>query len=206
MRTSSFQILTLVAAVAAATSCGDVARQGKSPMQLVVNSLTAAPSGGPLKGQQSGTLLSDVITFVTTPAPCTPASPCPTIFNDMASAVLSGQTKNPTVAPTDVNAITINRVHIEYVRADGRNTPGVDVPYAFDGAVTGTVFPGTPATLSFEIVRHVSKEESPLVQLETSNNIITTICNVTFYGTDAAGNEVSVTGSIQIDFGNFADQ
>ncbi len=29
-----------------------------------------------------------------------------------------------------------------YRRSDGRNTPGVDVPYAFDGAVTFTVAPG----------------------------------------------------------------
>ena len=28
---------------------------------------------------------------------------------------------------------------------------------------------------------------------------------VTFYGTDQTGNDVSVTGTIQIDFGNFGD-
>jgi hypothetical protein len=28
---------------------------------------------------------------------------------------------------------------------------------------------------------------------------------VTFYGHDQAGNEVSATGSIQVDFGNFGD-
>jgi len=28
---------------------------------------------------------------------------------------------------------------------------------------------------------------------------------VTFYGTDRVGNDISVTGSIQVDFGNFGD-
>jgi hypothetical protein len=55
-------------------------------------------------------------------------------------------------------------------------------------------------------VRHAAKEESPLVQLQSSPTIITTIAEVTFYGTDRVGNDVSVTGSIQVDFGNFGDQ
>ena len=44
--------------------------------------------------------------------------------------------------PTSNNAITVNRYRVTYRRSDGRNTPGVDVPYAFDGAVTFTVEPG----------------------------------------------------------------
>ena len=60
-------------------------------------------------------------------------------------------------------------------------------------------------SLAFELVRHVAKEESPLIQLTTSPTIITTIAQVTFYGADQVGNEVSVTGNIQIDFGNFGD-
>ena len=66
--------------------------------------------------------------------------------------------------PTEVNAITITRYHVEYIRADGRNTPGVDVPYGFDGAVTVTVSATT--TFGFQLVRVVAKEESPLVQLK----------------------------------------
>ena len=40
--------------------------------------------------------------------------------------------------PTN-NFITVTRYHVEFRRTDGRNTPGVDVPYAFDGAGTVTV-------------------------------------------------------------------
>jgi hypothetical protein len=55
------------------------------------------------------------------------------------------------------------------------------------------------------MVRHVAKEESPLVQLIRNPQIISTIAHVTFYGRDAVGNEISVTGSIGIEFGNFGD-
>jgi hypothetical protein len=69
-----------------------------------------------------------------------------------------------------------------------------------------TVASGATATIGFELVRHAAKEESPLIQLRTSPSTITTITEVTFYGRDTVGNEVSATGRIQIDFGNFGDQ
>ena len=103
------------------------------------------------------------------------------------------------------NEVTITRYHVEYTRADGRNTPGADVPYSFDGAATGTIPAGGSLTLGFDLVRNVAKQESPLAQLRTSPNIITSIALVTFYGRDRVGNNVSVTGQIQIDFGNFGD-
>jgi hypothetical protein len=186
----SFRIVALAAAAAAA-SCGDVARTGRSPVQLVVVNLLAAKGDDPTK--LFGYLQSDVLTKGT-------------VFNDVGSADLQIQVKNPGIAPSTLNQVTVDRVHIKYVRADGHNIQGVDVPYEFDGAATGTLKQdGTISTLTFEIVRHVAKIESPLVQLDNSPNIITTIGQVTFYGHDQAGNEMNVTGQIQIDFANFAD-
>jgi hypothetical protein len=54
-------------------------------------------------------------------------------------------------------------------------------------------------------VRNAAKAESPLVQLKTNGVILTTIADVTFYGRDRVGNDISATGSIQVDFGNFGD-
>ena len=79
------------------------------------------------------------------------------------------------------------------------------MPFAFDGAVTGTIPAGGTLTLGFELVRNVAKQESPLVQLKTSSNIISTIATVTFYGADRVGNDIQATGQIQIEFGNFGD-
>jgi hypothetical protein len=185
-------------------SCGDVVRTGRAPVLLVIHQLQGARGGGS-SSTYGNPLLSDVITNVRSPAPCTAASPCPTIFNDIGQAVLSLVPKNAGVAPSASNMVTLSRYRVVYRRADGRNTPGVDVPYAFDGAVTGTVPASGSATFGFELVRHVAKQESPLVQLVINPQIITTLAEVTFYGADQVGNDISVTGTIQIEFGNFGD-
>jgi hypothetical protein len=109
------------------------------------------------------------------------------------------------LAPTTNNEVTITRVHVEYIRADGRNTQGVDVPFAFDSAVTGTVTAGGTLTMGFELVRNVAKQESPLVQLKQGSNIVSAIARVTFYGTDRVGNSIQATGQLSVEFGNFGD-
>jgi hypothetical protein len=202
------RLIGLLAIVATATSCGNTAQTGASPVYLVIDSLGAAQGNKPQTF--FGSLVSDVLTIVTAGGTCTVLNPCPTVYGDLGQATIRLQLKNigstasPNV-PTANNVVTITRVHVQYRRADGRNTPGVDVPFSFDGAATGTVPAVGALTLSFSLVRNVAKEESPLVQLISSPVIITTIADVTFYGKDQVGNDVSVTGSIQIDFGNFGD-
>jgi hypothetical protein len=206
MRTIS-RILTVAAVAAATTSCGDVVRSSRAPVFLVIDSLQGARGGPSLTF--TSTVSSDVITNLTTPAPCTTASPCPTIFSDPGQATLRIVPKDigpigvPTV-PSINNAVTITRVHVLYRRADGQNRQGIDVPYEFDGATTGTVT-ATATTLGFVLVGNTAKQESPLVELETNGIIIRTIADVTFYGRDQVGNDISVTGSIQIDFGKFGN-
>lgn len=196
-----------IAVIAGTVSCGDVVRQGRSSSYLVIDKLEAR-RGATQPGAPSGTLLSDVLTLVTSPAPCTTTAPCATVFNDNAVATLRLSPKNvdSTLSPSSNNDVTITRYRVSFRRADGRNTPGLDVPYGFDGAATGSVQVGGTLELGFELVRHTSKEESPLVQLVNSPTIISTIAEVTFYGRDQVGNEMSVTGYISIDFGNFGDQ
>jgi hypothetical protein len=200
------KVALITALAAAAASCGDVVRQGRSPSMLVVDLLTGSPGGGRGANTPSGTLYSDVQVLATSPAPCSPTNRCPTVFPDSGQVTLSLAMKDQTIAPTSNNQVTVNRYHVEYTRADGRNRPGLDVPYPFDAAITGTVPGGAAATLSFELVRHVAKQEAPLVQLISNPQIISSIAHVTFYGRDTVGNEVSVTGSILIEFGNFGDQ
>jgi hypothetical protein len=201
--------LCLAALIAVTASCGDVSRQGSSPVYLVIDSLQGLRGAASI-GQPSNPLISDVITNVTTPAPCSTASPCPTVFGDTGTVTLRAPLKDigatAALAPTTNNEVTINRLHVDYSRADGRNTPGVDVPFGFDSAITGTVTAGGTLQLGFELVRNVAKEESPLVQLRSSNNFISAIATVTFYGVDRVGNNVQVSGQIQIEFGNFGDQ
>jgi hypothetical protein len=200
--------LLLGALIASTISCGDVVRDGRSPVFLVIDTLGAAKGNDPTNF--FAFLFSDVITNVTTPEPCSASSPCPTYFADSGRVQLRlvlkdlGSPTVPSVVSTN-NEVTITRYHVNYRRSDGRNTQGVDVPYAFDGAATGTVPASGNITLGFELVRHVAKKEAPLIQLLNSAQVITTIADITFYGQDRVGNEISVTGSMQIDFGNFGD-
>jgi hypothetical protein len=208
------RVFTLVVLLAATTSCGDAVRNGSSSMYLNVVSLKGLAKSA--TGTPTDTLLSDVQTLVTSPAPCSPAAPCLTVFNDFGAVTLSLTPKNvllPTTAITSNNQVQITRYHVTFTRADGLNRPGVDVPYGFDGAVTATVPPGGSVSIIFELVPHVKKEEPPLVQLvpislgpvQINGVIINTIATVTFYGTDQVGNSMSAAGSISVEFGNFGD-
>ncbi len=190
------KLFALASLAMAAVSCGDVVRDGRAPVFLVVNLL----EGSSGEDEETSTVvLSDVLWKGGT-------------VNDMGLVTLSlapkdiGTPLNPS-APSSNNAVTITHYRVAYKRADGRNREGIDVPYAFNGAATGTVPPSGRLELPFELVRHVAKRESPLVQLGLANPaVITTIAEVTFFGRDLVGNEINTTGFIQVDFGNFADE
>ena len=184
------KLLFVVALVAVSSACGEFTREGRAPVVLVVDHLIVGDD-------EQGTLLSDVITKNST-------------LNDMAEVEMRLVLKDPgppgvTVGPSLLNAVTITRYRVEYRRSDGRNTQGVDVPYSFDSALTFNVPSDGSATGVFQLVRHAAKEEAPLKALANNLDIISTIAYVTFYGHDQAGNDVSATATIGVDFGNFAD-
>jgi hypothetical protein len=194
---------------AGAFGCGDTVRTGRSPVFLVINKVEAASGAEP--EQFFSQLASDVETYVERQIDGEQMR-IPTIFADPGQAEFSlslkdvGQPGNP-ASPTTNNAVTITRYRVAYRRTDGRNTPGVDVPYAFEGAGTVTVNPGALATLGFELVRIQAKEEPPLRGMRGGGAAIaiSTIADVTFYGRDQVGNEVSATGSIAVTFADWGD-
>jgi hypothetical protein len=178
------------------SSCSDVVRTGQSPAYLIMSDLQGA-SG--LTGSFGATLQSDVLNVNATTGTTSIAA-------DRGQATLQLAMKDPlAAAPTDVNSITISQYHVEYVRTDGRNVQGVDVPFAFDGAVTVTVS-GPSTAVPFTLVRVQAKQEAPLSAMAFSGgaNTITTIARVTFYGRDQNGREVSVRGNIEVTFSDWA--
>jgi hypothetical protein len=197
--------VTLLAGV---VSCGDVARMGRAPVIVVVDSMQAASGAQP--EEMGGFLLSDVQTLVDETVGGEQVQ-VPVIFNDLAEATLriipkDAGTGAVALAPSQWNAVTINRYRIVYLRADGRNTPGVDVPYPVDGAVTATIS-ATPTVVPFEIVRHQQKLEQPLRALASFGGrlFISTIAEITFYGRDQTGNDVQAIATISVSFGDYAD-
>jgi hypothetical protein len=168
----------------ASVSCGELTRQGTASSYLVITQLSTSD------GEQ---LRSDVVTDNGT------------IFEDLATVSFRREMKDPAgPGPSPVNDITVNRYRVKFIRADGHNTEGVDVPYAFDGAFTLTVS-GT-ASASFALVRAQAKAEAPLKALGTNPVVISTIAQITFYGHDQTGREVLVTGQMSVHFANWADE
>jgi hypothetical protein len=188
-----FAAIACIAAMTAA--CGDLVTQDRSSVILVIDALEAA-SGAEESPEFTGTLQSDVVTVVDDNT---------TVFSDSGRVTMRVIAKDIAQALTGTNAVTINRYQVAFRRSDGRTTAGVDVPFPFSSAVTFTVAPGETVSASFELIRHVSKFEAPLLGLRNSFAIMSTIADVTFFGRDQAGREVSASGSIGIQFGNFAD-
>jgi hypothetical protein len=187
----------LAVLVLASASCGELTRQGTSPAYLVITQLEAASGAAP--GEFGGTLSSDVITLV---------DGAPTVFNDLARVGFQLALKDPgpaasPSAPSPNNAITVDRYRVRFIRSDNRNTEGVDVPYAFDGAFTVTVT--DTASAAFTLVRNQAKNEAPLAALKVSPGILSVIAEVTFYGHDQTGREVIAVGKISVSFANFGD-
>ena len=146
--------LGALAMSAAMAGCGgEFVRDSQSPVRLVVNNL---------ESKEQNTLLSDVIQMVTSPDPCTATSPCPSVFNDMATVELTLVLRDPgsVVSPNSpslLNQVTLNRYRVKFRRADGHNVPGVDVPYDFDSALTMTVPAIGIGVGTFQFFRHSAK-------------------------------------------------
>jgi hypothetical protein len=203
MRTIGFRTGLLLCALVCA-SCGTAVRQGRGSSYLIIDRLQAASGAKP--DAFADVLQSDVVTNIT----ATSGAVQPTVFEDLGHVTVRMAMKDVTLVstgPTTNNEITITRYHVGFVRSDGRNGQGVDVPYAFDGAATATVNVDGTATMSFVIVRAQAKKEAPLAALVGGGGgiVISTLAQVTLYGHDQAGNEVSVTGSISVNFADWGD-
>jgi len=191
MKPLHFARLGLVALAVASASCGSV-REGTGTSFLIVDGMDFAPGND--RTQFEATLHSDVNT---------PGGN----FDDLGRATFRLGLKDPGPStapntPTQNQFITIDRYHVRFFRADGRNTQGVDVPYEFDGAFTATVR-GNSVQSAFVVVRHDAKREAPLAILGSNRLILTIIAEITFYGRDQTGHETQAVARASIDFGNF---
>lgn len=192
--------LAAVVAVTSASCGSELLRTGRAPVHLIILQLQARPGGG---ATVADNLLSDVATV------------SGSIFNDLGVATFTAELKDQSGALTGVaspttplQAVTLTRYRVNFRRADGRNTPGVDVPFGFDGALTATVpVGGGQRSVIFDIVRHANKAEPPLRNLWQLGGqlIISTVAEITFFGRDQNGNEVTVTGMMDVTFGDFPD-
>ena len=185
----------LVAAATVLPGCTSQQMQGASSSYLIVDALNGSAGSTDDFG---GQLESDVLSATG-------------VVSDLGQVDLRlglkdpGSTTSPST-PTSANFVTVTRYHVKYVRSDGRNTQGVDVPYEFDGAASVTVRDtAAVSTLVITLVRAQAKLEAPLLALRNQGGqvVLTAIAEVTLFGKDQAGRDVSALAKISVTFADF---
>lgn len=179
-------------------SCNPIADDTQANAILIIVNLT----GTDIEDNEVNFLQSDVVqinadtglSFVT---------------GNTAAVTFTAKLVDPTPELTSSHYSDIQVTHyaVQYFRSDGKNTEGIDVPYAFTGSLSTLVTIDSTVQVSFIIVREVAKLESPLIELRdgTEEGAITVTAKVVFYGHDLTNNNVQATGYLTITFANFVD-
>jgi len=200
-------LLILLAVLLVSYACSRVEDNTRAGTLLTVESVVGEIGG---EGTESTPLLSDT---------CDNANDEPQdpqlcgVFNDNATITFSneylqiGSGSGAGPSGSFLNDVIVNRYRVDYFRSNGRNTPGVDVPYGIDGTMNVRVPVNGSAGGGILVVRHQAKKEPPLSELDngSSEHVITAQAELKFYGQDLAGHTVSAVGYLEIHFANFGE-
>ena len=192
------RVLPAIVGLAVAVACaGTGPASSRSSVALVVERIGAAADGAAAHSTRTF-IRSDVVTDGT-------------VTPDAAQVTLRLAPKDPggasgPAAPSGTQFATVDRYRVRYVRSDGRHTPGVDVPHAWDGAL------GVTASVAAEIVEIVlvrasAKLDPPLITLRQGGGdvVINVTAHVTFYGRDHGGARVQADSAIEVEFADWSD-
>jgi hypothetical protein len=186
--------LALLAASIFLPACNPLEDESRSNSILVVESVT----GQDFSGADAGFLQSDVLKTDNT------------IVADTAKATLSARLLDPApiLGTSQYSDIMVTRYAVSFSRTDGKNRPGADVPFPFEGSLSMLVRVDSTANLDFVIVREAAKLEAPLVNLRDSayGDILNMTAKIEFYGHDLTDKAVKATGYLTVYFANYADK
>jgi hypothetical protein len=131
-----------------------------------------------------------------------------TIFPNVVDVAVAVRSKNPNVTVPQIPLhVLINQYSVRYFRSDGRNVEGVDVPFSITGALSAEEDVKTSGTsaIPIEVVRRQAKMEPPLRNLAGGGGalVLTCFAEITLYGQNITGDQVTATGTMQIDFADF---
>ena len=175
----------------------DWVTQDESQVVLRIVNIVAETGGGGADSGVGSVLNSDV-------------SVEGSIFNDNATLTVDLIAKNRSLTDAGpANDVLLQRYEVNYIRSDGRNTQGVDVPVRISGPLNVLVHSANEdtETVGIVVVRHQAKAEPPLRNLGAGGGalVLTCIAEITIHGTTTAGEAVTATGRLQINFADFAD-
>jgi len=195
----ALKILAVFPVILLLLSCNPIENESDSASILIIKSLT----GTDLEGNEVNYLQSDVLFL-------DPTTSVETITADEAKASLEVTLLDPISAygPSSFNGITVDRYVVTYMRTDGKNVEGVDVPYSFEGAFYAFIEVDSSVDISFVIVRAISKAEPPLIDLidGRAEGVLNVNAKVDFYGHDLTNRNVKATGYISIFFTNYVNE
>jgi len=197
--TITLKIMAILPLAFALIACNPIENETTSASMLIVDVII----GESLDGDQGNYLESDVL-YEDEDKGIT------TIYADPAVATLRATLLDPNsiTGPSQLNAITLERYQVSYSRSDGRNTEGIDVPYAHEGVLTALLDIGVARDVTFTIVRAAAKAEPPLVDLHVGRDagVLTCLAKVEFFGKDLVGRAVKASGYLTIHFANYVNE
>jgi hypothetical protein len=186
--------LALLAASIFLPACNPLEDESRSNSILLVENIT----GKDMSGTDAGFLQSDVVKKDNT------------IAADTAKATLSAKFMDPApiLGTSQYSDIVLTRYVVSFSRTDGRNRPGADVPFPFEGSLTTLVRVDSTASVNFVIVREAAKLEAPLINLRDSayGDILNMTAKIEFYGHDLTDKAVKATGYLTVYFANYIDK
>jgi hypothetical protein len=198
--TGSFRALraaALLALLIGAVACNPVEKESQSASRLILDSLT----GVDVEGNEAGYLNSDVVLINSAGGWSWRA--------DVATATFSviPYDPQPLLDTSPYYDVQLTRYTVSFTRNDGRNVPGRDVPYPFEGEIGLRIGVNQTGTIAFIIVREVAKQEMPLLGLYQANvgDVLNMTARIEFFGHDLAGRTVKASGTLPVYFANYAD-
>jgi hypothetical protein len=196
--TLAMKAMVILPMVLAILACNPVENETNSHTILVIESVLGVDA----EGNNANYLESDVLFEDEEEGTAT-------IFADPATILVRASLLDPAsvTGPSLYNDVTINRYTVDYMRSDGKNTPGVDVPLPFEGTLTQIAAVGESVQFTLVIVRAAAKAEPPLVNLQSGRDegILTVQAKITLYGHDQANRTVTATGYLTIYFANYVN-
>lgn len=195
----ALKIMVILPSIFLLFSCNPLENDSESTSLLIVENIT----GTDIEGNKVNFLQSDVVRI-------DPVTGLESATADVADATLRASLLDaaPILGPSQYSDIILTRYVVSYSRADGKNTPGQDVPLPFEGSLSTLVKIGSAASISLVIVREVAKQEPPLINLiqGRGEGVLQVTAKVEFYGQDMVNNKVKATGYLTIFFANYIDQ
>jgi hypothetical protein len=189
----------LAAFLPATVACTpDFAEENQAPVVIRIAFIEGQSGGGAGGGSGAGTALNSDV------------SVRDSIFNDNAVVTVVNFPKNQVdnLVPGRLNDVILERYEVRYVRSDGRDQEGVDVPFRITGPLSALVPINGEVDLPIVIVRHQAKSEPPLRNLRDNLGgaiVLTVSARITIHGRTVSGKAVMTEGALLINFADFAD-